>query len=126
RLHAAAGKVAGRAGATLDTADVRAQAEAGDADARASIALYLTLLARFAGDMALTLGAQGGVYLCGGVVPRLQGLIDPAAFRAAFEAKRPHDELMRRTATVIVTSDIAGLLGCAALATPVPNRDSAP
>ncbi|GLK75010.1 glucokinase [Methylopila jiangsuensis] len=125
RLHAAAGAVAGRGDAAIDTAEVRTRAEAGDVHALASVALYLRLLARFAGDMALTLGAQGGVYLCGGVVPRLSALIDPAAFRAAFEAKRPHDDLMRRTATVIVTSDVAGLIGCAALAGPAPERDGA-
>lgn len=126
RLHAAAAQVAGRTDPAIDTAEVRARAEAGDAAALASVALYLRLLARFAGDMALTLGAQGGVYLCGGVVPRLSALIDPAAFRAAFEAKRPHDELMRGTATVIVTSDVAGLIGCAALAGSAPERDRAP
>ncbi|WP_020186831.1 glucokinase [Methylopila sp. 73B] len=117
RLHEALAAVEGAPAPGLEPAEIVAQAEAGDAHAAEAVALFLRLLARFAGDVALTFGAQGGVYLCGGVAPKLLGLLDVAAFRAAFEAKRPHDALMRKTATVVVTSEIAGLIGCAAAAT---------
>ncbi|GLK57406.1 glucokinase [Methylopila capsulata] len=114
RLHEALAAVEGAAPPDLEPAEIVAQAEAGDASAAEAVALFLRLLARFAGDVALTFGAQGGVYLCGGVAPKLLGLLDVAAFRAAFEAKRPHEALMRKTATVVVTSEVAGLIGCAA------------
>ncbi|GBD50599.1 glucokinase [Methylopila sp. Yamaguchi] len=116
RLHEALAAVEGAPAPGLEPAEIVARAEAGDARAAEATALFLRLLARFAGDVALTFGAQGGVYLCGGVAPKLLGLLDVADFRAAFEAKRPHEALMRRTATVVVTSEIAGLIGCAAAA----------
>ncbi len=42
------------------------------------------LLARLAGDMALVLGARGGVFIGGGIAPRLSGLLDRAAFVETF------------------------------------------
>ena len=50
-------------------------------------------MARFAGDMAVTFVATGGVTLSGGVLPRVVDFLDDAAFRAAFEAKAPVDAL---------------------------------
>lgn len=100
--------------ADLAAADIVAAAERGEAQARATASLFLKILARFSGDMALAFKAEGGVYLCGGVAAHMLPLIDAASFRAAFEAKAPHDGLMRRIATLVVTSPVAGLVGCAA------------
>jgi glucokinase len=115
RLHAALRAIDG-VSADVDAGAIAKLARAGDGPARETVTLYLRMLARFAGDVALTFSAAGGVYLCGGVTPRLLDLLDPAAFRAAFEAKSPHEDLMAATATVVVTSDRAGLIGCAAAA----------
>lgn len=116
RLHDALAEAEGRAPPGLDPSAITKAAMEGEAEAAATAALFLAMLARFAGDMALTFGAKGGVYLCGGVAPHLLPILDAAAFRAAFEAKAPHDGLMRATATVVVTSPVAGLVGCAAMA----------
>lgn len=116
RLHRALAAVEGVHVDRLEPAEVAARAASGDPHAAEAVRLFLRLLARFVGDMALTLGAHGGVYLCGGVAPKLLGQIDAKAFRTAFEAKRPHEDLMRATATVVVTSEVAGLLGVAAYA----------
>jgi glucokinase len=116
RLHAALAEIDGVAGETRAPREITAGAMAGEPRAIQTVSAFLRLLARFAGDVALMFGAGGGVYLCGGVAPKLLGLLDPAAFRAAFEAKSPHEALMRATATMVVTSEIAGLIGCAALA----------
>jgi Glucokinase len=75
------------------------------------------LFGRFAGDMALTFKAVGGVYVAGGVTGKLGALFDEAAFRAAFEAHPPYEALMRSIPTYLVTARNPGLLGCAALAT---------
>ena len=40
-----------------------------------------------AGDLALTLGARGGVYIGGGIVPRLGDAFTRSRFRACFEDK---------------------------------------
>lgn len=116
RLHDALAEIDGGAPSGLDPAAIAAQALGGEARASETVALFLSMLARFAGDMALTFGAAGGVYLCGGVAPHLLPALDPAAFRAAFEAKAPHGPLMREIATVVVTSGRAGLIGAAAIA----------
>lgn len=121
RLHGALAAADGREDAPVAPGEVVARAEAGDPAARETVRLFLAMLARFAGDVVLTFGAEGGVYLCGGVAPRLLGSIDEASFRAAFEAKRPHEDMMRRTATLVVTTPAAGLIGCAAAA-PRPSH----
>lgn len=116
RLHDALAQAEGRAPPGLDPAAITAAAVANEREAAETAALFLSMLARFAGDMALTFGAKGGVYLCGGVAPHLLPVLDRAAFRAAFEAKAPHEAMMRATATVVVTSAVAGLIGAAAMA----------
>lgn len=116
RLHGALAAVDGLDDPAMDPADIAARAEAGDERAADTVRLFLAMLARFAGDVALTFGATGGAYLCGGVVPRLLGRLDADAFRASFEAKRPHEAMMRAVSTGVVVSPVAGLIGCAAAA----------
>jgi glucokinase len=94
---------------------ILAGAAAGDKSARIAVQLFIRLLARFAGGLALTFKALGGVYIAGGVSHGLAALIDEAQFRAAFEAHPPHEPMLRNIATVLVTFPEPGLLGCAAL-----------
>jgi len=58
-------------------------------DARCTEALHLfcAFLGIAAGNLALTLGARGGVFIGGGIVPRLGRWIESSPFRARFEAK---------------------------------------
>ncbi len=53
----------------------------------AALELFLSLLGNVAGNLALTLGALGGVYIGGGIVPRLGARIDASRFRQRFEHK---------------------------------------
>src|ERR1700735_2307987 len=82
----------------------------------ASVRLYWHIVARFAGDMAVTFVATGGLTLSGGVLPRVVDFLDEAAFREAFEAKAPVDGLAKRIPTRLVTREDAVLVGMAALA----------
>src|SRR5207302_4183778 len=66
------------------------EARAGGSDARIAVDLFVRLIGRFAGDVALTLKATGGVYVAGGVAQKLGPLLDGAIFGAAFENHRPH------------------------------------
>jgi len=102
-------------GAELPAAQVSERAAQQDPSALETVRIFLSILARFSGDVALTFGA-GAVYFCGGVLPKLIDFVDPEVFRSGFEAKGPHAEMMRETATLLVTSSVAGLIGCAALA----------
>ncbi|MEJ1937836.1 glucokinase, partial [Nostoc sp. NIES-2111] len=121
RLHAARRAVLGGSGPSDTIAIVEtAVANPGGAEAD-TIRQFLRLLARFAGDMALTFGSTGGVYLSGGILPRIAPLLDADAFRAAFDGKEPVDWLPRSIATRLVMSPDAVLHGMAAIAA-APRR----
>lgn len=92
------------------------QARAGDRAARATIAMFVRLLGRFAGDMALTFRAAGGVYITGGVAAGLGPLLDPRLFRAAFERHPPYEAMLKQIPTALITCAEPGLIGCAAVA----------
>jgi glucokinase len=81
-----------------------------------SVRLYWRIMARFAGDMAVTFVATGGVTLSGGVLPRVIDFLDDTTFRAAFEAKAPVDALARRVPTRLIVRSDAVLAGMAAIA----------
>ena len=87
----------------------------------ASVRLYWHIVARFAGDMAVTFVATGGLTLSGGVLPRVVDFLDEGAFREAFEAKAPVDGLAKRIPTRLVTREDAVLVGMAAIAS-TPDR----
>jgi glucokinase len=89
---------------------------AGEATAKATVQLFVRLLGRFAGDIALVFKAFGGVYIAGGVASRLGALLDEWEFRAAFEAHPPHEGLLKGIPTFLMTRSQPGLLGCAVLA----------
>jgi glucokinase len=92
-----------------------------EGEAATSLRLYWRIVARFAGDMAVTFVATGGLTLAGGVLPRIVKFLDEAAFRKAFEAKAPVDGLAGRIPTRLVTRQDAVLVGMAAIAS-APGR----
>jgi len=83
--------------------------------AQAATRLFVRLLGRFAGGLALTFKAAGGVYITGGVAAGLGPLLDEPGFRAAFEAHPPHQALLQAIPTLLMTCEEPGLVGCAAL-----------
>jgi glucokinase len=100
----------------LEARTIVDEARAGATDARGAIDLFVRLLGRFAGDIALTLKATGGVFIAGGVARKLGRLFDEAIFRAAFEHHPPYQEMLAAIPTSLVTCREPGLVGCAALA----------
>jgi glucokinase len=95
---------------------VVANALAGDAAAFVTVQLFVQLLGRFAGGLALTFKAVGGVYIAGGVASRLGKLFDAQAFRAAFDAHPPYQALLASIPIWLMTRSEPGLIGCAVLA----------
>jgi glucokinase len=93
-----------------------ASALARDPSALAAARLFVRLLGRFAGGLALTFKALGGVYITGGVARGLAPLLPEPQFRAAFESHPPYQTLLETIPTLLVTCDEPGLVGCAALA----------
>ena len=100
----------------LAAAAIVAAGRSGDTQALATTKLFVRLLGRFAGDMALIFKATGGVYVTGGVAQGLGEDLDIAAFRDAFETHPPYQALLATIPTNLITRRQPGLLGCAALA----------
>lgn len=81
--------------------------------AMATIAQFFSSLGDLAGDLALTLNTAGGVYIAGGITPRLLPLIEASDFRRQFEAKGRLSALNCQIASYVVTAEQPGLLGAA-------------
>jgi glucokinase len=117
RLHRARCAAAGQSPPALDQVALveRALAQPDGPEAR-TLALVWTLAARFAGDLALTLLATGGVTFSGGILPRLAAFLNPRAFRARFEDKAPFGDFLRRVPTDLVIAADVVLPGMVAIA----------
>jgi glucokinase len=77
--------------------------------------MFCAMLGTMAGNLALTLGARGGVYIGGGIVPRLGQLFLDSPFRERFEAKGRLQGYLEAIPTFVVTHPLPAFLGCAAL-----------
>ncbi|MGA0612380.1 glucokinase [Caldimonas sp. KR1-144] len=86
-----------------------------DALAVESIAMFCEMLGTVAANLALTLGAYGGLYIGGGIVPRLGEYFDRSGFRARFEAKGRFSALVANIPTFVITSDTDTLSGASAI-----------
>ena len=112
RLYRAANP--GRPGRTAKA--IGTAALAGDAVAVATVELFMRLLARFAGDIALSFKALGGVYVAGGVTAKLHACIDAELFRKTFVRHPPHTHMLEGIPTFLIRYEEPGLYGCAAYA----------
>jgi glucokinase len=78
-----------------DDKNVIEAAAAGDELAGRTLDRFCAILGQVAGDIALSFGARGGVYISGGIAPRLADRLMTSDFRARFEDKgrlRPYVE----------------------------------
>jgi len=105
----------GVAAQPLSAADISARAlDGSDATCRATIDLFFSLLGTVAGNLALTLGARGGVYIGGGIVPRLSALVEGSQLRSRFEQKGRFADYLRPIPLYVVNArQSPALLGAA-------------
>jgi glucokinase len=87
-----------------------------DPVARAAVDLFLECYGAVAGDHALAILARGGVFLAGGIAPRILPQLAAGPFLTAFNAKGTHASLMARLPVRVVLNERLGLLGAAKLA----------
>ncbi len=111
-IYTALLEIRGEAAERLRAADIFAAAEA-PGTAHDAVHLFFEILGQVAGDLALTLGANDGVYIAGGIAKRYPDTLQNGAFRAAFERKGRHRHLMERIPTFLITHAQPGLLGAA-------------
>ncbi|CAN5819582.1 glucokinase [soil metagenome] len=113
-LHNAVAHVRGAAFAPL-TAEriVERGLERSDAVCSETLDVFCALLGSFAGNVALTLGARGGVYIGGGIVPRLGERFFNSRFRERFESKGRFQAYLEQIPTALITDTLAALTGAA-------------
>lgn len=87
---------------------------AADPLCREATAMFCAMLGTVAGDLALTLGARGGIYIAGGIVGRLGTRFVDSPFRERFEAKGRMGALVAEIPSYVVTHKLPAFLGCAA------------
>ncbi|GEP08712.1 glucokinase [Methylobacterium gnaphalii] len=118
RLHAAVRRArAGGDGSQIDPAQITETGLSGeDPYAAEAIRLFGKYLGRVCGDLALTFLATGGVYIGGGIAPRILTALKAGSFRQSFEHKPPFAQMMRGIPTSVITVHDPALGGLAALA----------
>ena len=118
RLYRAICSVEGVSPLPLEEKDIGGYAQDGGDDlhkklCRKTIEAFVSMLAGFAGNLALTFGARGGVYLGGGVLGKLSGFYSDLSFRQRFEAKGRMSDLVRSMPTFLITAATPALTGAA-------------
>jgi glucokinase len=101
--------------ATIDTAEIVKRAHDGEALATETIECFCGILGSFAGNLAMTLGSHGGIYIGGGVVPRLGELFTRSSFRQRFEAKGRFGAYLANVPTYVITAEYPAFLGVSAI-----------
>jgi len=79
-----------------------------------SLHQFCNTLGSFAGNLALTLGCFGGVYIAGGIVPRFVSFIQSSDFRQRFDAKGRLSSFINNIPTYVITEAQPGLIGASA------------
>ena len=79
-----------------------------------TLTLFCNVLGSFAGNLALIMNSQGGVYIAGGIVPRFIDYLKSSDFRARFESKGRLAYITEQAPTYVITEEQPGLLGAAA------------
>lgn len=86
----------------------------GHPQAQETLNIFCAMLGSVAGNLALTLGARGGVYVGGGIVPRLGAWFDASLFRERFDNKGRFTGLLKDIPVWVITSrQSPALLGAA-------------
>ncbi len=98
-----------------EAAEIVRRALAGqDSLCRGALDLFFDFLGGVAGDLALTLGARGGVFIGGGMVPRMVDAFMASGFRRRFEDKGRFADYLRDVPVWVITApDSPALWGAA-------------
>lgn len=115
-IHHALSELAGTDPGRPAPADITARAAAGDPLAMRTVDVFCAVFGAIAGDLVLTLGAWDGVFLTGGLVPRMLDALRHSGFRQRFESKGRFSPSMAGVPSLAVMHPHPGLLGAAAYA----------
>lgn len=79
------------------------------------IDVFCGMLGSFAANLAVTLGALGGIYIGGGIVPRILPLFTESQFRQRFEAKGRFSQYLRQIPVYVITTPVPAFYGVSAI-----------
>ncbi len=114
-IYRALAEQAGRPG-SLGAPEISRRALAGEcALCDAVLEAFCGMLGTAAGNLAVTLGAQGGVYIGGGIVPRLGERFVNSSFRRRFEQKGRFSGYLSQVPTYVITAEYPAFLGVSAI-----------
>jgi len=98
-------------------ADVTRAALGGTCEvSRAALDMFCAMLGDVAGNCALMFGARAGVYIAGGIIPRICDYLPRTQFRARFEAKGRMRAYLEAIPVYLILYEGAALIGLRALA----------
>ena len=116
-LYHAIARVDGLTVPERDNSEIVAHALAGDCEvSRETLELFCAFLGSVAGNIALTLGARGGVFIAGGIAPRFVDFLRRSAFRERFEAKGRMSTYLAHIPTAVIVHATPAFIGLAHLA----------
>lgn len=112
-LHETLAAVDGVSVPALSPAEITRRAAAGDVRCDEVIEMFCGILGTAAANLCVTLGALGGVYVGGGIVPGLGTRFDRSCFRARFEAKGRFRAYVAQVPTFVIVAANPALRGVA-------------
>lgn len=111
-LYEAHAQLAGQPVEALTPAEVTQRGLAGQcAFCEAALHSFCLFMGTVASNLAVSLGAQGGLFIGGGIVPLLGAFFERSGFRARFDAKGRYADYLRRIPVFVIHSPYPGLIG---------------
>lgn len=110
-LYVALAELAGRGHPTVTPEDVTNLAKQGEPLARKTLGMFFAMLSTVAANLAVTTGARGGIYIAGGIVPRLVEQLAKSEFRARFEDKGRYRQYLAAIPTHVITAPLPAFRG---------------
>ena len=87
-----------------------------DPAASAAFSMFCRLLGGMVGDMVLTFGAEGGAFLAGGILPRIEPLLKQSGFEHCLKNKGVMSHYLDDINVALITANDAALVGAGAWA----------
>jgi len=115
-IYASLCKVSPHNTAIADPAAIAVAAASGNTLAARALDLFIAAYGAFAGDLALLFMARGGVYLGGGIAPKILPRLQDGGFVRAFHERGAHAGLMSGFPIRVITNERLGLLGALSIA----------
>ncbi|QFU77479.1 glucokinase [Halioglobus maricola] len=114
RLYGAIAEINGHTPETLSPADISGRAlDGSDPLCVTALKTFCAMLGSTCGDFVLSNGAYGGLFIAGGIIPRMIPFLRQSSFLDRFSAKGAMGEYLARVPVQVITTDHPGLIGAA-------------